>query len=111
VVLRSELERTKRGLTQTELAHRVGSTQQKISEVERGLRHEPTLRALEQFFGMRRELLLRPIPASLNTEAQLGKLADNFTDIPPAEPRHASDGEAPPPIDLAERIRIERGQP
>lgn len=75
VILRAVLERQRRGLSQSELAHRLGVSQTRLSEVERGLRTEPVLRAMEQFFSMKREILLRPIPDSLNPEARSARFA------------------------------------
>jgi transcriptional regulator with XRE-family HTH domain len=108
VILRAALERTRRGLTQPELARRLGVDQKRLSETERGLRHEPTLRAMERFFGMKRELLLRPVPASLNPSAPT-PAAQQFGPLDVPSPRRASASEVPPAPDMRIEI-LKRGQ-
>lgn len=94
-------------MSQKDLARRLGFSQSTISAVERGLRYEPTLRAMQGFFGMKPDLLLRPVPASLNPEAP-GEAAKQFGISNLPSPRQANAHGVPAPPSLSEHFRRER---
>jgi transcriptional regulator with XRE-family HTH domain len=87
VVLYAEIERRKRGLTQKELARRCCVTQQEVSDAEKGMRRTHVLKALSDFFGMKPELLIKPVPASINFLAAQEQAREHMAHMPEDAPR------------------------
>lgn len=88
----AEFEARRRGFSQYELASRLqqlrrfrnsGVSQQRVSEVYRGLRHAPTLLAMAELFGYaasEAHRLVEPVADALNPEAQAARLAAKFAE-------------------------------